>query len=69
MKGGVEPFVPKSKRQLLPQTLLIEKIMFDPYFISENERWIDGWRGYYSATKDGKVKSYVNDTVRACCSV
>lgn len=63
MKGGVEPFVLKIKRQLLPQTLLIEKIMFDPYFISENERWIDGWRGYYSATKDGKVKSYVNDTV------
>ena len=37
--------------------------MFDPYYISENERWIAGWRGYYSATTDGKVKSYVNDTV------
>lgn len=37
--------------------------MFDSLYISENERWIDGWRGYYSVTKDGKVKSYVNDTV------
>ena len=37
--------------------------MFDPLYISENERWIAGWRGYYSATTDGKVKSYVNDTV------
>ena len=37
--------------------------MFDHLYISENERWIKGWRGYYSATTDGKVKSYVNDTV------
>lgn len=37
--------------------------MFDPNYISDNERWIDGWHGYYSVTKDGKVKSYVNDTV------
>lgn len=37
--------------------------MFDPHYISEKERWIDGWHGYYSVTKDGKVKSYVNDTV------
>lgn len=37
--------------------------MFDPNYISDNERWIDGWRGYYSVTKAGKVKSYVNDTV------
>lgn len=37
--------------------------MFDPNYISDNERWIDGWRGYYSVTKEGKVKSYVNDTV------
>ena len=46
-----------------PLTKPIEKIMFDSLYISENERWIDGWRGYYSVTKDGKVKSYVNDTV------
>lgn len=51
--GGEYPITPKP----------IEKIMFDPYYISENERWIDGWRGYYSATKAGKVKSYVNDVV------
>ena len=38
MKEGVEPFVLKSKRQLLPQTLLIEKIMFDTNYISDNER-------------------------------
>lgn len=37
--------------------------MFDSLYISENERWIAGWRGYYSATTDGKVKSYVNDVV------
>ena len=37
--------------------------MCDPLYISENERWIKGWRGYYSATTDGKVKSYVNDVV------
>ena len=37
--------------------------MFDSNYISDNERWIDGWHGYYSVTKDGKVKSYVNDTV------
>lgn len=37
--------------------------MFDSLYISENERWIDEWRGYYSVTKDGKVKSYVNDVV------
>lgn len=37
--------------------------MFGPLYISENERWIAGWRGYYSATTDGKVKSYVNDSV------
>ena len=37
--------------------------MFDPLYISENERWVAGWRGYYSVTKDGIAKSYVNDTV------
>ena len=37
--------------------------MFDPDYISENERWIAGWRGYYSVTKDGIAKSYVNDSV------
>ena len=37
--------------------------MFNPDYISENERWVDGWRGYYSVTKDGVAKSYVNDTV------
>lgn len=37
--------------------------MKDLYYISDNERWIDGWRGYYSATKDGKVKSYCGDGV------
>ena len=37
--------------------------MFDPLYISENERWIKGWRGYYSVTKAGIVKSYVNDSV------
>ncbi|MBR5887806.1 MAG: hypothetical protein IKZ07_06310 [Akkermansia sp.] len=37
--------------------------MFDPHYISENERWVAGWRGYYSVTKDGVPKSYVNDTV------
>lgn len=36
---------------------------WDAHYISENERWIDGWRGYYSATKDGKVKSYCGDVV------
>mgnify|MGYP003287255164 CR=1 FL=1 len=37
--------------------------MFDPLYISDNERWVAGWRGYYSVTKDGVPKSYVNDTV------
>lgn len=37
--------------------------MFDPNYISENERWIAGWRGYYSVTKDGKVKNYKHDVV------
>ena len=37
--------------------------MFDTNYISENERWVDGWRGYYSVTKEGVAKSYVNDTV------
>lgn len=37
--------------------------MFDINYISENERWVDGWRGYYSITKAGVAKSYVNDTV------
>lgn len=37
--------------------------MFDPHYISENERWVAGWCGYYSVTKAGIVKSYVNDTV------
>ncbi len=37
--------------------------MVDPLYISENERWVAGWRGYYSVTKDGIAKSYVNDTV------
>lgn len=37
--------------------------MFDTDYISENERWVDGWRGYYSVTKEGVAKSYVNDTV------
>lgn len=37
--------------------------MFDTNYISENERWVDGWHGYYSITKAGVAKSYVNDTV------
>ena len=37
--------------------------MFDPHYIADNERWVDGWRGYYSITKAGVAKSYVNDTV------
>ena len=37
--------------------------MFDINYISENERWVDGWHGYYSITKAGVAKSYVNDTV------
>lgn len=37
--------------------------MFDINYISDNERWVDGWRGYYSITKAGVAKSYVNDTV------
>lgn len=37
--------------------------MFDSLYISENERWVNGWRGYYSVTKAGIVKSYVNDVV------
>lgn len=36
---------------------------WDAYYISENERWISGWRGYYSATKDGHVKSYCGNNV------
>ena len=40
-----------------------EKIMFDINYISENERWVNGWHGYYSITKAGVAKSYVNDTV------
>lgn len=37
---------------------------WDAYYISENERWISGWRGYYSATKDGHVKCYKHVDVR-----
>ena len=37
--------------------------MFDTDYISENERWVNGWHGYYSITKAGVAKSYVNDTV------
>ena len=58
LKSGGGNSSPKS-----PKKLNKEKIMFDPLYISENERWIAGWRGYYSATTDGKVKSYVNDVV------
>lgn len=36
--------------------------MFDPYFISENERWIKGWRGYYSITRNAIVYSYHNNS-------
>lgn len=37
---------------------------WDAHYISENERWVDGWRGYYSCTKDGQVISYVKDVSR-----
>lgn len=37
--------------------------MFDINYIADDERWVDGWRGYYSITKAGVAKSYVNDTV------
>ena len=37
--------------------------MFDPNYISDNERWIAGWRGYYSVTKNGTVKNYKHDVV------
>ena len=37
--------------------------MFDPNYISENERWIDGWRGYYSVTKGAVVKNHKHDVI------
>lgn len=37
--------------------------MFDPLYISENERWIAGWRGYYSVTKGAVVKNHKHDVI------